>query len=69
MSNPYNDQVEQHVYEAGYDAGYEDCRSEMQMKIFAILRLYLYDEKYTSPMDLSKQIYDVLKKKVVEVGE
>lgn len=68
MSNPYNDQVEEQVYENGYDKGYEDCRSEMDLKIKAVLRVYLYSEKNMSPSQLATEIVRILENKVVSVG-
>lgn len=62
MSNPTNDQVEERVYELGYDKGYEDCRSELEMKIKAVLRTYLYSEKFTSPSKLAEEIGVILGK-------
>lgn len=68
MSDLYNDQIEERVYEIGYDKGYEDCRSEIEMKLNAVLRHYIYSEKYTSPFELCRQIDEITKKKVVQVG-
>lgn len=62
MSNPYNDQVEESVYQNGYDKGYEDCRDELSMKIKAVLRTYLYSTKVTSPTELAEQIGVILGK-------
>ncbi len=47
-------------YSNGYDQGYADCQSELSMKIKAILRVYLYSEKFMSPSDLATQIGVVL---------
>jgi hypothetical protein len=62
MSNPTNDRIEEIVYEQGYDKGYEDCRSEMEMKVKAVLRTYLFSEKFMSPSQLAEQIGVILGK-------
>ena len=69
MSDPTNDQVEERVYEQGYDKGYEDCRSELEMKIKAVLRLYLYSEKFMSPSKMAEEIGILLDCKVVTLGK
>lgn len=69
MSFPYNDQFEEQVYEQGYDKGYEDCRDEMEMKIKAILRYYLYSENYNSAFKMASDIGKILENKAVSVGE
>lgn len=66
--NPYVDPAE-NAFEAGYDKGYQDCRSEMSMKIKAILRCYIYSKKFMSAFELSNQIGNVLDGKVVVDGK
>jgi len=68
MSNPTNDRIEELVYEKGYDAGYEDCRSEMEMKIKAVLKAYLYSEGSKSAFDTASQIGKILEGSGVSVG-
>jgi hypothetical protein len=60
MSHLTETDNQEKAYEAGYDEGYGHCKSEMSMKIKAILRFYLYSENVLAPTELVKQIGDVL---------
>lgn len=69
MSNIFNDEIEQRAYEIGYDKGYEDCRSEMELKIKAVMKEYMYSEKFSSPWKLNFAICEVLKKHLIPAGD
>jgi len=67
MSNPTNDQVEERVYELGYDKGYEDCESEIRLKIKTALPYILM--KFCDPKPEHNGLYasDLTDKIVKEV--
>lgn len=69
MSNVFNDEISERAYEVGYDKGYEDCRSELEMKIKALLKTYLYADGYQSPSDLATAIGRELESKSVQIGK
>jgi len=67
MSNSYNDQYEENLREQGYDKGYEDCKSEMAMKIQTVLRYCLYT-KGSSSFEMASSIGRLFDDKAVSVG-